>query len=129
MLYNVCFNPCSVGLGIQTWQGIDNIKVNGIEFQSLFCWIRDSDTGYQHLPIIKSWSFNPCSVGLGIQTTPSGGTESQFELCFNPCSVGLGIQTVFTTDIASGTAKFQSLFCWIRDSDLAIKAIGLVLST
>ena len=64
-------------------------------FQSLFCWIRDSDS---------IWLV-PCnSSNLG----------------FNPCSVGLGIQTIRRFVVADFVPEFQSLFCWIRDSDTQI---------
>ncbi len=86
-------------------------------FQSLLCWIRDSDDSDCRIIWKDRSRFNPCSVGLGIQTSVPATIPVAQGCCFNPCSVGLGIQTTFYSTPWRWFVKFQSLLCWIRDSD------------
>ena len=64
-----CFNPCCIGLGLQTREHTAYTQSVQLQFQSLLYWIRPSDHG-------EVWSdcstctarFNPCCIGLGLQT-------------------------------------------------------------
>ena len=112
-----CFNPCCIGLGIQTALDRAALSIHEL-FQSLLYWI-----GYSNLPgggalLDGQRGFNPCCIGLGIQTFLFGALDEldmrfqsllywigysnslrainrETELAgFNPCCIGLGIQTV-----------------------------------
>ena len=67
-MFCVSFNPCCIGLGIQT-RDAGKVSLAELLFQSLLYWIGYSNR--QHMmEKSSSWiGFNPCCIGLGIQTT------------------------------------------------------------
>ena len=66
-LTNRCFNPCCIGLGIQTMRLFGALHAGNC--------------------------FNPCCIGLGIQTMRMVQSTCRPLKRFNPCCIGLGIQT------------------------------------
>ncbi len=87
------------------------------QFQSLFCWRRDSDMTIQTNGTPTTKGFNPCFVGEGIQTIYFHFYNLHLYMGFNPCFVGEGIQTPEPARVYGVASMFQSLFCWRRDSD------------
>ena len=62
-----CFNPCCIGLGIQTVCGGADWE-RPVKFQSLLYWIGYSNSRSPTVHADPMPSFNPCCIGLGIQT-------------------------------------------------------------
>ena len=62
----VAFNPCCIGLGIQTSR-LRNLHASFKLFQSLLYWIGYSN-GFMRCASSSDIRFNPCCIGLGIQT-------------------------------------------------------------
>ena len=111
------FNPCCIGLGIQTLFDLKNSQTlffvsilvvldwvfkrravsvrrfTNVVFQSLLYWIGYSNKSLVLVVEAPMKSFNPCCIGLGIQTSSAVQPPASIASGFNPCCIGLGIQT------------------------------------
>ena len=92
LVATIGFNPCCIGLGLQTGQFPHQYHQRQM-FQSLLYWIRPSDASRSARPMSAISRFNPCCIGLGLQTTCRGLCNVPATKCFNPCCIGLGLQT------------------------------------
>ena len=85
------FNPCCIGLGIQTRGGTPVRMGNRpVSILVVLDWVFKPDA-----PITGGCGvicFNPCCIGLGIQTI-ANLRQLVDTASFNPCCIGLGIQT------------------------------------
>ncbi len=111
------FNPCFVGEGIQTIFG-KQAWFQPSEFQSLFCWRRDSDKSIRVFQTLHPKCFNPCFVGEGIQTWLDR-TEMKIRVAVSILVLlEKGFRLNPSVPITPRIFSFQSLFCWRRDSDV-----------
>ena len=92
MEYYVGFNPCCIGLGIQTTMTLHQVfRVVEVSILVVLDWVFKHTT--KMVDEKYYIGFNPCCIGLGIQTPPPPPPPSFVMPCFNPCCIGLGIQT------------------------------------
>ena len=125
-----CFNPCCIGLGIQTHCRAQSMALSGIvSILVVLDWVFKPGTSFSIRP--TGFSFQSLLYWIGYSNHFSSSLKRIAWHSFNPCCIGLGIQTVCCR-VRGGVVYEVSILVvldWVfKPYELPVQCVGLLVS-
>ena len=113
---SLCFNPCCIGLGIQTLVGVTALpEAPFVSILVVLDWVFKPAHAVRKFAVLF-W-FQSLLYWIGYSNWSGSNRRPSIHGCFNPCCIGLGIQTPAQGKTADRPHRFQSLLYWIGYSN------------